>query len=377
MEQETEGVQVGTGKAAAKARRAGYRVAEGLLRGRDISPDGAARLVLEALEESDDYLLEEEKDLSRVRQIIRLGVECYRQESNTVTFSELVELLLHKKSHRRERTLQEILQYARRMMKNRPEWRSMPVRLMSPHECRGNIEQTFQSPVMRRKARVLLHGLFAFARKQGWCSENPLDQVEFPPCRERRIYALDIARVRNLLKACFLPEHTPCAAALGLLLWAGIRPRELERLRWKYVSLQDKLITIPPEHAKTGGARLVVMKTILKNWLAMNCPTRLPEAHIVPPSWGKRWRALRQAAGIMTWDADVLRHTYASYHLRRFRNLTELQLDMGHGSTELLRTRYLNMEGVTADAAAEFWGMNLHALRAEMRAERAGGGGKG
>lgn len=31
-------------------------------------------------------------------------------------------------------------------------------------------------------------------------------------------------------------------------------------------------------------------------------------------------------------------------------------MEMGHASSDLLRTRYLNMEGITEVAAAVFWG---------------------
>ena len=48
----------------------------------------------------------------------------------------------------------------------------------------------------------------------------------------------------------------------------------------------------------------------------------------------------------MSWQPDVLRHTFATHHLATFRNYAELQLEMGHRSAELLRTRYIAMERV-------------------------------
>ena len=55
------------------------------------------------------------------------------------------------------------------------------------------------------------------------------------------------------------------------------------------------------------------------------------------------------------WSADALRHTYASYHAKWFRDFSLLQLEMGHRSSSLLRERYLNMEGVSRDRARLFW----------------------
>lgn len=41
---------------------------------------------------------------------------------------------------------------------------------------------------------------------------------------------------------------------------------------------------------------------------------------------------------------------------RHFKNLHVLQMEMGHASSDLLRTRYLNMEGITEMTAAVFGG---------------------
>ena len=50
---------------------------------------------------------------------------------------------------------------------------------------------------------------------------------------------------------------------------------------------------------------------------------------------------------------NALRHTFASYHAAHFRDLPALQLEMGHRSSDLLRTRYLNLPQV--QQAKEYW----------------------
>ncbi|WP_300771607.1 tyrosine-type recombinase/integrase [uncultured Akkermansia sp.] len=87
---------------------------------------------------------------------------------------------------------------------------------------------------------------------------------------------------------------------------------------------------------------------------------------VCPRNWTAKWRELRRQAGWdgkeKKWPADMLRHTFASYFARHFKNLHVLQMEMGHASSDLLRTRYLNMEGITEMTAAVFWG-NCHAGR--------------
>ncbi|MBQ2379549.1 MAG: tyrosine-type recombinase/integrase, partial [Akkermansia sp.] len=74
---------------------------------------------------------------------------------------------------------------------------------------------------------------------------------------------------------------------------------------------------------------------------------------ICPTQWLRHWRELRRQAGFTHWVPDVLRHTFASYHLRHFRNYSELQYETGHRDSSLLRTRYVNMSRL-GDVAG-FW----------------------
>ena len=67
---------------------------------------------------------------------------------------------------------------------------------------------------------------------------------------------------------------------------------------------------------------------------------------------------MRQSAGwnrlTRPWPQDVCRHSFASYHAAKYRNLHELQLQMGHRDSTLLRTRYLVVPA--ARTAKRFWG---------------------
>lgn len=55
------------------------------------------------------------------------------------------------------------------------------------------------------------------------------------------------------------------------------------------------------------------------------------------------------------WVQDVLRHTFASYHMKRYKNLPRLQSQMGHAYLSLLRTRYVNMYGIKKGEAKIFF----------------------
>lgn len=177
--------------------------------------------------------------------------------------------------------------------------------------------------------------------------------------REQRVHVLEPQEINTLLKAAELYEGGSCLPAVGLMLYAGIRPHEVVRLNWEHIDLEQGFISILPRHSKTGGARRVSilkpLKRILRRAIAQQ-----PKGRICPRNWRKRWQDLRRQAGWdgeqAKWPQDTLRHTFASYHLSYFRDYTALQWEMGHCSSALLRSRYADTTSVR-DARA-FWGVS-------------------
>ena len=213
----------------------------------------------------------------------------------------------------------------------------------------------FDTPRQRQKARLILSGVFGTAVRRGWCSENPVAKVEVPRVVEKQVPILTPQEIERLLHAAHHYRDGSCAAAVGMMLYAGIRPHEAARLTWAQVDLGERAIYIQPQHSKTGGARRVSIHKPLLRILREH--RRAESEKICPPNWLHHWRELRRAAGWTprehSWPQDALRHTFASYHLSYFRSFAELQVEIGHRDATLLRTRYVDQRGV--HAAARFW----------------------
>ncbi len=342
------------------------KLASALLERYNLMPSDSARLIVELLELTQGYDAEDTRSiLTHCRRVIQLGADSHAKESQTLPFEQVVNALIINKAHRRHRTIGEIRQYCDRLMRHFPSWKSKPLRHLDEHECQRAVSATFHSPMMQRKAYVILHGVFNFGIRRGWCSCNPITLIDVPQPREKRIRSLSMKELIRLVKTALLPEHLPCAPAFGLMLWAGIRPNEMERLTWGNIIPKDNVIEIQPQHSKTGGHRQVTLQPALKSWLRRVSTYTFATAPIAPRAWDRRWRELRRCAGFTEWQADILRHTFASYHLKHFRDLSALQIEMGHATTQLLRTRYLALNGITEKAAQDFW-TNLPRLRTEM-----------
>lgn len=294
------------------------------------------------------------------------GTRQLNVKHNEMTFRKLVEHVLRVKITCRRRTIREIVQYMRRIEVMFPDFGANGVATLSCEECAEVVNTCWQTPATRNKARRILHSIFAHAIQRGWAEKNPLDGVARESVRERRVYPLTLDQVRRLLRVVIRPEHSCCAPAVGLMLWAGIRPNEVERLRWTDIRVEHNAIVLTAEHTKTGGARQVTLHPILQEWLKKTPWLGMLNSRITPRAWGRRWKEIRLLAGFKKWSPDTLRHTFASYHILKFRNFAQLQLEMGHASTDLLRTRYISLDDITQADADVFWG-SLSRLLAEPR----------
>lgn len=288
--------------------------------------------------------------VKRARRCIIAGADSLRRQEKTVTFEKAVVAALDARKDRRPRTIWDFRYFSRRFMKRCKGLAQRRVRAITSAECAEYIEVAFDTPRQRQKARMVLSGVFSTAMKRGWCDVNPVARVEVPRVVEQRIEILQPNEIERLVETARHYHGGACLAAVGMMLYAGIRPHEVARLSWDQVDLEGGSIAILPQHSKTGGARSVTIHPPLRRLLA-SCTAAT--GRICPPQWLWHWRRLRRSAGFTRWVPDVLRHTFASYHLRHFRSYSELQYETGHRDSSLLRTRYVNMS--RAQNAAAFW----------------------
>ena len=294
--------------------------------------------------------------IRRARKCLAAGVDVLRQRERTVSFATAAEAALEARKDRRVRTVYDFRYFTRRFMKRCPGLAKRRIRSITPQECAGFIEQAFDTPRQRQKARLILSGVFGTAVKRGWCDANPVARVEAPRVVEQQVPILTPQEISDLQLAASSYRGGSCAAAVGMMLYAGIRPHEVARLSWAQVDLRERAIYILPRHSKTGGSRRVTIHKPLMRILRAH--KREDGEMICPANWLHHWRELRRAAGwdspAHRWPQDALRHTFASYHLSYFRSFAELQLEIGHRDATLLRTRYVDQRPVVN--AGAFWG---------------------
>lgn len=318
------------------------------MEGLPLSVADAARLVIEAVERLgvSPESVDRSMLIIKLRRVIEYGVEAVHAEEHTAPFEMVAWESIEARAGRRATTVRDLKHFVRRMLRV-DGVAQRPLRAMTAVECRELLQAAFGTSLHSyRKGRAILHSIFSYGKRRGLCSTNPVGDVETPEIKEKEIVPLTVKQVRRLERVVAEPEHQDMKLSLYLLTYCGLRPNEVARLKPQDIRWSEGEVVVRPAVSKTGGGRVVPMR----------CKKMLRGVRrVIPRNWVNRWRALRRAAGIRTWQPDVLRHTFASYHAVYFRNLTELQMEMGHASSALLRSRYVNAVRVSKREAADFF----------------------
>lgn len=198
----------------------------------------------------------------------------------------------------------------------------------------------------RNNFRRVLIVAFNFAHERGYCTGNPAEKSAKAKVIESTIGILTVEETARLLESA-ASELVPYVA-IGA--FAGLRRAELERLDWREIDLQTALIEVTAKKAKSARRRFVRIQPNLAKWLR---PYMQLSGNVTPPNYRELLDAVREAAGIEEWPHNALRHSFASYHLARFKDAAALALELGHTNSNLVFQHYRQL--VRPKQAEEYW----------------------
>lgn len=291
-------------------------------------------------------------DAQFVLKVIETGLRNIRAKE--MSLADGFALYLKSKQHLRPDSIRDIRCIGNRLLRTNPELGKRNFSELSVAECEEWLNAAFHTNPQFNKARTMLHGLFEFALRREWCDKNPIKRIERKKVVEKEIQPLKLSETKRLIKTA-QRESPEYAIVTALLVYTGIRPREVRRLTWRDIDTEEKTITVRSQCSKTGGVRQVEIPPVL-NRLLITHSHELKEEKICPTDWQRRWRKIRDNSGFRgRWVQDVLRHTYASFHAKNYADLPRLQLNMGHRDLSLLRSRYINMHGISRIEAKSFF----------------------
>ena len=318
------------------------------------SDEHAAQILLSIAENNQAILPHPYTDFMKNLKIVVEGFSrLFQRAEPSVTFRYAAEFSYTAREHRRPSTRADLRSYIHRMCQHE-SLADTPIRHVTIDMCREMLQHCFGHSVHSyRKAQSVLHSIFNYAERQGWCDSNPARAILRPPVVEQRIEILTLSQISALLRVCRNDKSlNNMENALRLMLWCGIRPTEVRRLRWGDIDPEENMVYVEAQTSKTGGARAVPLRGGAS---CLATGQHAQDEMIAPGNWERLWRRLRRQAGFKEWQSDALRHTFASMHLKRFHNLPLLQEEMGHRNATLLQTRYLNLRHLRKRTAKAFF----------------------
>jgi integrase len=238
----------------------------------------------------------------------------------------------------------------------------------------------------------LLHSIFAFAMRKGWCPANPVALAERPRAAERDadIRFLEIEELEALIRAVPNDELGPLEGVLyRAAAMTGMRRGELLALRWRDVDWAAALVRVRRNYTRgefgTPKSRRSSRAVPLPDMLAVEleryfqCSRFQGDDDLVfahpllgtvldPSKLRKRFLAAARRAGLRHVRFHDLRHTFGTRMAAAGAPLRAIQEWMGHSDyrTTCIYADYAPDPTGAARYAAAAFGTASRAVPAEL-----------
>jgi integrase len=214
---------------------------------------------------------------------------------------------------------------------------------------------------LRRKfnLRSMISQFFNWCIALGHLEKNPATPIKIH-MTIKEVTIFKPGEALRLLKECEA-EFKDLILYHVISLFAGLRPNECKLLKWEEIHLEENTITVLAETSKTKETRNVPIEPTLRAWIDAYKPAILNGSIIPHRNFTKRAQALHAALGFKgqgqnptapEWPQDIMRHSYGSYWLAKFKQRAVLAEHMGN-TVEMIKKHYKRV--VSKADCAEYW----------------------
>jgi integrase len=196
---------------------------------------------------------------------------------------------------------------------------------------------------------AVLKAALNLAVKWDYLEKNPCLGVKKFQQSEGRDRYLSLDEVKRFLAALEKAENKVAASGLRMLLFTGLRCREVFDLRWEDVDASGTSVLL--RKTKTGKSRRVYLSgaawaeiELMREHRRNGHPYVFPGRQAGQPLAQPRctFKAALDEAKIANFRVHDLRHTYASHMVQLGASLFEVQKSLGHSSSAMTQ-RYAHL----------------------------------
>jgi integrase len=281
----------------------------------------------------------------RIDDAINAHTATIEQRKRSVTVSKLADEFI---ANRRAKGKSEI--YIRDLTTRLRRFRSSMGDRITAEITSGDVDHWIQSlhvgPQSQNNFRAVLSAMWTFAVRRGYAATNVIQFVDKTSVIRDHVPTFSVEQLTKLLAAA-PPDYVP---VLAIGAFAGLRPEEINKLRWEDLDFQERTIRVNATTAKTRKKRFAEISDNLAAWLH---PYAVRTGPVAPPNLQKVRRATMKVAKIEQWPPDVLRHSFASAHYAFHRDPARTAVIMGHRDQNMLLTHYRDL--MKPSEAAKYW----------------------
>lgn len=201
----------------------------------------------------------------------------------------------------------------------------------------------------RLNMRISLVTLFAWAQRHHYLPDGATAAAGTmkPIIAGQDPEILTPDEMRGLLAECHDPGLRLFVAIGG---FAGLRPSEIERLRWRHVGVLEDSIILGRDITKTKRRRVVPIRGNLRAWLLETGDGGQVDDPVTGTRMHRKLEQACRAAGLQ-WKHNALRHSSISYAMALDKDAAKIAEEHGHSVARLQESYKANV----TEAAARDW----------------------
>jgi integrase len=224
-----------------------------------------------------------------------------------------------------------------------------PITAITVEEIDNWLRDLPLSPQSRVNYRSVIGVLFSHALKRRMIDSNPITHTAKPKKHDNPPGIFTVDELRALLEAAqrTAPDVLPM---LTIGAFAGLRDAEIKRLDWSEVDLARGHLEVKAAKAKTARRRIIPIQPNLSAWLRPYAPM---QGHVLPSGARGKLDRVREAADLLKWPNNGLRHSFASYRLAGTHDAPRVAAELGHTSPQMLYAVYREL--VLPEEAERYW----------------------
>jgi len=193
-------------------------------------------------------------------------------------------------------------------------------------------------PLNQRNYMRDISMFFKWCVRHDYCITNPMDKVERPRVILKTPPIYSVEEAKKILETAKQNPELELLEFVGFAFFTGIRVEELERMDWNMVVWTQSEICLPESITKTSHPRMIPISEALRAWIE-------PIAKSSGPLFDQtnlrnRKDRLFELAGLGS-KRNAFRHTFASYHAKKYENFSALQMILGQRTPSVLFTHYV------------------------------------